>query len=771
MTMTKIPIIPGRGLVTNNSTKMRLDYLESIDIETDLIANSKLNIYDINNNIESYIGSTEIPLGIVGPLLFNDDGGKELAYCAAGTLEGALIASMNRGARVISKSNGFSAKIKWQKMTRSPMFTFELKSEATIFADFVENNFTAIKKTSEKHSNHAKLTSIESVQIDTVVHLKFVYNTGDAAGQNMTTTCTWHAMLFIVEIFKAAHNMVPVDFFIEGNGTSDKKVSQSNINSGRGIHVVATCSIPELVITEVLRTTSAKLVSAFEHSKKITLKNGMVGNNINVTNAIAAIFVATGQDLASIHESGVGILQLEKEEDGLSLQLTLPNLVIGTVGGGTSLPKQSQALEIMKCLGNNKVNRFAKLIAGFTLGLEISTFAAIVSGEFAKSHEKLGRNKPVKWLLRSELTSNFIKSCLNTTFKNESIQQISIKNNALIENGILTNIASKINKKLIGFIPFEIQHLINKKTITTDFLIKSKALDKEVMKGLHIIAASIDPNLSDLLWKSKKNLEYHKCHVKEIDLNEFLNNEKFHNKPVYYGKHINTEREIFFLIQEFLDFSDMKVSNSENHPEKWQKNDILSTIKSITEFHQNSKSLEIKSIQEFKPWKSKPLYKTFLNLLINQSSQNHLIPSLTQLRDEIDNLENEHTSIHLKKTVIHNDFNPRNITIKKDGTPIIYDWELAMIDFPHRDIIELLSFVLPENFQKEELLFYLKFHFNLYGSQLWKEWLRAYKYSLKVYIISRVSFYEVSGIVVKYDFSNRVLNTAINMLNCINEYE
>jgi len=769
--MTKLPIIPGRGLVTNVSTKMRLDYLASLEVETNFISDSKLNLYDINNNIESYIGSTEIPLGIVGPLLFNDNGNQEYVYCAAGTLEGALVASMNRGARVISKSNGFSAQIKWQKMIRTPMFIFDTEDEALAFNKFIESNFLEIKLVSEKYSNHAKLSEINVVQINNAIHLRFIYNTGDASGQNMTTTCTWHAILFILEKFKLATSISPLDFVIEGNGASDKKVSQYNINSGRGIHVVAECNIPEIIITEVLRTTSDKLIKCYEHSKKLTSKDGMVGYNINVANSIAAIFVATGQDLASIHESGVGIFELEKNNDGLHLQITLPNLVIGTIGGGTSLPKQSQALEIMKCLGNNKVDRFAKLIAGFTLGLEISTLAAIVSGEFAKAHEKLGRNKPVNWLLRSELTQDFIKSSLNGAFKDKRILNITINENELIENGILTNIASKINKKLIGFIPFKIEYVQNNVIFIKGVLIKSKALDEEVIKGLHVIAASIDPELSDLLKKSKRNLEYKKCHLKELELYEYLNAIKFTNIPTYYGKHINSEREIYFLIQEFLDLSAMKISNSENNPEYWTKKDILTTIETITKFHKSVNISDLIHVDEFKPWKSLDLYYKLLKLIVcERNLKEHNLP-LKELLNELDQLESENDSINLNKTVIHNDFNPRNIAIKTDGTPIIYDWELATIDFPHRDIVEFLSFVLPKNFKKEDLMFYLKYHFQLYGSEPWDEWLKAYRYSLKTYLITRVSFYEVSGILIKYEFSKRVLNTALNMLKYMNTHE
>ena len=109
--------------------------------------------------------------------------------------------------------------------------------------------------------------------------------------------------------------------------------------------------------------------------------------------------------------------------------------------------------------------------------------------------------------------------------------------------------------------------------------------------------------------------------------------------------------------------------------------------------------------------------------------------------------------------------------MKKNGEPVIYDWELAVIDLPHRDIVEFLSFVLPVNFEREDLLFYLRSHFELYPHDSWEEWLKAYRYSLKVYIATRISFYEVSGILIKYDFSKRILTTAFRMLAFLNDDE
>ena len=144
---------------------------------------------------------------------------------------------------------------------------------------------------------------------------------------------------------------------------------------------------------------------------------------------------------------------------------------------------------------------------------------------------------------------------------------------------------------------------------------------------------------------------------------------------------------------------------------------------------------------------------------------------MTELNSQIDHLQEEAAAIQLHRTIIHNDFNPRNIAVEMNGEPIIYDWELAVIDLPHRDIVEFLSFVLPVDFEKKDLFFYLNYHYQFYPNDSWKEWLKAYRYSLKVYIATRVSFYEVSGILIRYDFSKRILNVAFRMLAFLNNDE
>ncbi len=760
--MEKLPYVPGRGLVTETSTQLRLEYLKSLEIDTDEIEKSNLCFQDIRNKIESYIGSTEVPLGLVGPLLFNDSEKPEYVYTSVGTLEGALVASMNRGCKAISKSGGFTAQVNLQVMSRVPMLLFEKEIHGLLLIEYIDSEFLKIKKLAESYSNHVVLLGIEPIQMGKAVHLRFNYTTGDASGQNMTTICTWHVLMFIIDQLKKDKNIIPEQYVIEGNGSADKKVSYFNIDKGRGINVTAKCFLNEDTIKKTLRTSSKSLMSSYLPSVELAKKTGMVGYNINVANAVAGIFVATGQDLGSLHESSVAKLTLTPYENGLEFNLNLSNLVIGTVGGGVGLPKQSQILKMMECYGNGKVERFAKLIAGFALGLEISTFSAIVSGEFAKSHEKLGRNKPVNWLLKSEVSEHFVRKCFKGYFDDKLAEQIVIEHDKNLENGILTNITSRVSKKLIGFIPVSLQV----KNKTKKVLLKSKPTDKEVIKGLHMLAASIDPKLSDLIRKNAPNLEYKNTHLKEIDIYKYLSESNYQYAPTFYGYHLNKKREIYCFIQEFFENKDLKIKNSEDNPEQWNSETILNVISAISSFHQAVDVSKFKNIQEFSAISSKDLYKKLLNLIIeDKAGRNGTNEQLKILLHDIDNLEKE--NIGIAKTVIHNDFNPRNIFIKNNGQPIFYDWELTVIDFPHRDIVEFLSFVLDEDFKKEELLYYLKFHFNLYENENWADWLQAYIYSLKVFLISRVSFYEAMGILIKYDFSERVLKVALKMLEVL----
>jgi hydroxymethylglutaryl-CoA reductase (NADPH) len=805
-----IKVIPGRGLVTHMGTQMRKDYLNQLGYSISNLETTTLKLVEIQKNIESYIGTVEVPVGVVGPLIWNKENNEntgnhdnsETVFAPIGTLEGALVASMNRGARAISLSGGFQSEVKWQRMSRAPMFEFENSAQTQLFVEFIENYFTRIKQKAESYSNHANLEKIDIIREDVRVHTVFFYQTGDASGQNMTTTCTWHAMLFIIDEFYTLHGIECVNYILEGNGSSDKKISEYNRIHGRGIHVEATALIQEKYIREVLRTTSQKMLHVFGPSKALAQKNGMVGYSINAANAVASIFVATGQDLACIHESSVAFLDLLPHNDGMLAKITFTNLVVGTVGGGTHLPKQSEALELMGCKGNGKSSRFASLIAGFALGLELSTYAAIVSGEFAKAHEKLGRNRPVEWLTRNEVNKSFLLSFLKHPQK-EKIMEIVMEDAPCTEDGILTHIAARATKKLIGFeevvlkfetsIPHTISGLPPKEGSSKAFkveriLLKSKATDTEVIKGLHLISASIDSMLSDLISQHRETLEYKNSHLKEGVIYEYLDANAYPFIPNFYGSYRNDEREAHILCLEFLQEKDMFIFNSENHPEHWNRNAIQWAISDIGVAHrllkqiQNTSTSNLDIIQEFKPWENNQLYNQIIHILQQQNDESLKTIQLERFVDAGKQLETMSNQLSMiPKTVIHNDFNSRNVAVRLNGDVVVYDWELSVIGFPHRDVVELLSFTLDLKKNIPDWLSYLEFHFQD-SKQLWanleadeflefrKQWFFTYEYALIELIATRLIFYEVAGIVVKYEFSNRVLQTAVWILDQVQEY-
>lgn len=752
------PNVPGRSLVTETAKELRLRYLKEHQIELNEISEDNLKPEDIRNNIESNVGSVEIPVGLVGPLLNKNN--NELVHTLVGTLEGALVASMNRGAKCVSLSGGFSASVLHQKMVRTPMFVLNNLNDCVQFVNWVKSSFNKIKQVCELYSNHAKLEEIIPYVIGKSAHIKFVYSTGDASGQNMTTSCTWQAILWIKDHFEEEANIEILNYIIEGNGASDKKVSNFSINQGRGIHVAAEAHLKEEVINKVLRTTSKEFVRYFGQSVAMSQIDGMVGYNINVANAIAGIFAATGQDLACIHESSCGVLNIEQTDDGLYLSLNLPSLVIGTVGGGTHLSKQKEALSLMGCDGNNKVKRFAELIAGFALSLEISTYAAIVSGQFAKSHEKLGRNKPKDWLLKSHIDSDFLKRFVQRS----NLDNVRLANSCSVDNGIITNLTSKVSKKLIGFVPIEFLS----EGEETNALMKIKPLDSEVVNGLHFMASNIDVELADLISQYATYLEYNNCHLKELELYSLLDKLELNISPELLGVFKDEKREIYLVVNELLNANDLLLFNSENEPEKWEKGHIHKAIKSINNFHEKGQQEveNVSSLSTLHTHKSKPLFEKLIGVVCREFEADEVEKSTSLFKQYLDDLA---TPPALATTIIHNDFNPRNVAIRKSGDLCVYDWELAMIGLPHRDIVEFLSFTLLEDFTKEELLHYLKYHYELNKDRnvTWNEWKQGYTYAIKEFLVTRVTFYLAGSILMNYEFAPRIYKVALKMLNSI----
>jgi hydroxymethylglutaryl-CoA reductase (NADPH) len=222
--------------------------------------------------------------------------------------------------------------------------------------------------------------------------LRFKYSTGDASGQNMTTIATRCAVDFILKNYSGAI----ADWFLESNLSGDKKVNGINFTSNRGKKVVAQCRIPADVVKKNLHTSVERMCRLAELSMVTSLQAHSFGVQAHYANTLAAVYIAAGQDPACVAESAVGITQLEQVEGDLLISVTLPGIMVGTVGGGTRLSTQNKCLQLMQCAGPGNAAKFAEILAAAVLAGEISIIGAMAADEFTDAHTRYGRSGGMK---------------------------------------------------------------------------------------------------------------------------------------------------------------------------------------------------------------------------------------------------------------------------------------------------------------------------------------------------------------------------------------
>ncbi len=341
-------------------------------------------------NIENFTGVAQVPIGFAGPIRVNGEYAKGEFYVPLATTEGTLVASYNRGMKVLNLSGGATVTVVGDAMQRAPVFVFNNAREARDFVDWVEAHFDQVKEEAEATSSVAKLTYIDYYLSNKFAYLRFNYTTGDAAGQNMVGRATFAASSWIIDNYPGEI----VRFYLESNLATDKKASQVNVMRTRGKRVIAEATIPRDVLIQNMRVEPESLAYHYGVANVGALLSGANNNGLHSANGITAIYIATGQDVANVSESSAGILYAElTPEKDLYISITIPSLIVATYGGGTGLPTQRECLEILGCYGKGKVKKFAEIVAATVLAGEISLAAAISTTDWVSSHERYGRNR------------------------------------------------------------------------------------------------------------------------------------------------------------------------------------------------------------------------------------------------------------------------------------------------------------------------------------------------------------------------------------------
>jgi hydroxymethylglutaryl-CoA reductase (NADPH) len=343
----------------------------------------------LQGNCENFVGVAQVPIGFAGPLRICGEHADGEFMIPIATTEGTLIASYNRGMKVLNLCGGAKETGMADAMQRAPGFVLRDARAARDFMDWVDANIAEIRGAAEATSSVAKLQRIDSYVAIKFVYLRFNYSTGDAAGQNMVGRATFAACKWILDHYDGIE-----EFFLESNFATDKKTSYINVMRTRGKRVTAEATIPRDILKQYLRSEPERLIRHYGVANVGAFLSGANNNGLQSANAIAALFIATGQDVANVAESSAGIIYVDVTPGGdLYVSLTIPSLIVATHGGGTSLATQRECLEILGCYGKGKVNKLAEIVGAAALAGDLSLAGAISSSDWVPSHERFGRNR------------------------------------------------------------------------------------------------------------------------------------------------------------------------------------------------------------------------------------------------------------------------------------------------------------------------------------------------------------------------------------------
>ncbi|MDR3074308.1 MAG: hydroxymethylglutaryl-CoA reductase [Deltaproteobacteria bacterium] len=360
------------------------------DADQELLADAATlaGIEAYSKNIENFVGTVKIPVGVAGPLRINGFFAKGDVYVPLATTEAALVASYHRGARLITAAGGCTALIHDYAVSRSPGFIFADLTEAGQFMLWATQHYERFQEAAAATTRHGQLMDMRLTLEGNHVYMNLDFHTGEAAGQNMATFATDAVVRWITENSPVA----PAHAFVEANFSGDKKASSLSFVSVRGKKVTVEVFLSRVLVGKFLHTTPRDMARYWQMAALGAVMSGTMGVQGHFANGLAALYLATGQDAACISESSVGVTRMEvTEDDGLYASVTMPNIIVGTVGGGSKLPSQSAGLKMLQLSGEGQAHSLAEICASLCLAGELSIIGALTAGHFADAHKRLAR--------------------------------------------------------------------------------------------------------------------------------------------------------------------------------------------------------------------------------------------------------------------------------------------------------------------------------------------------------------------------------------------
>jgi hydroxymethylglutaryl-CoA reductase (NADPH) len=334
---------------------------------------------------ENFVGAVPIPLGLCGPIDISGRYAKGTFIVPVATLEGTLVASYSRGAKVMNQSGGCETLVYGDYFLRAGQFTTRSLAQSAELIEWCKNHEEEIRRRIQKSDPYISLIDMSYDCVGNTVIASIRLDTGDAMGSNMASKAAGVLSDYVAEVSGLVEQVI-IPY------PEDKKYIPAR---QKGKKVIARTVLKREPFAAITRTTLEKLSTYITGYKNLLALHGGYSLNVHVANGMAAMFQAFGQDMAYIGECSQAIVDGHfVGPDSLEVSVTLPTLVIGTVGGGTGLPAFRTTLSMIDCYGSGKAKKLAEIMGAVILAGEIGCGAAQCAREFVRAHETMGKNRP-----------------------------------------------------------------------------------------------------------------------------------------------------------------------------------------------------------------------------------------------------------------------------------------------------------------------------------------------------------------------------------------
>ncbi|MEM9555324.1 MAG: hydroxymethylglutaryl-CoA reductase [Acidobacteriota bacterium] len=391
MRLPMIPRLARQGYAPEEVDRRRAWLEAQTGVDLAPLGRHTLDPRSFRGNVENPIGAVQVPLGVAGPLRVRGRHVDDSVYVPLATTEGALVRSYERGMRLISEAGGARVRL-WRAGNRvTPAFDYDDLESVERAVETLAELEPELAAAAEATTRHGRWRGVEARPLGRRLLLEMRFATGDAQGMNMCAKAADAAASLFAEATGARRVWI-----MTGHG-GEKRAAGGLLAGGapaKGRRLTAAVRVPGAMLAR-LRVDAAQMADLWRRTVVGHLEAGTLGYNGHYANGLAALFLATGQDIANVVDSSTGITELEATPDGdLYAAVNLHSLSVATVGGGTGVGTAPTCLEMLGCRGAGKADRLAEITAAALLGGELSMAAALASGDFVAAHEAYGRNRP-----------------------------------------------------------------------------------------------------------------------------------------------------------------------------------------------------------------------------------------------------------------------------------------------------------------------------------------------------------------------------------------